>query len=94
MNFEEIHRQKLADLISQRDQLNAIITSLTYELEHPSPPIKIDFEQIKAEAKRFLAILYKCSGCGETLTDDERLRFNCLIDDKCKCDTCKGVLGS
>lgn len=50
-SFEEIERNKLADMIRRRNILNRAIADLAYELEHPRPPIKIDFEAVKREVE-------------------------------------------
>ena len=84
-------RQLLAEIIERRDLLNAGIASITYDLEHPRPPIKIDFKEIKRECEEFLQFLYKCVDCGVSLTKDERQRFNNLVEIECHCDKCKGV---
>ena len=74
-SLEEIHREMLADLIKRRDLLNTSIANINYELEHPLPPIEVDSEKIEREAQEFLAFLYKCHNCGESLTKEERERL-------------------
>ena len=58
-NFEVVQKNLLADMVTRRDSLNRAIADLTYELEHPLPPIKIDFEGIKRESQETMALLEK-----------------------------------
>jgi len=59
-SYEELRRETLLDMIRRRDLLNGAIADLQYSLDHPLPPIQIDFKAIEEEAKGNMAFLEKC----------------------------------
>ena len=60
-SFEEVERKTLADMIEWRDLLNRGIAELQYSLDHPLPPIQVDFKAIKEQARKHLAFFEECT---------------------------------
>lgn len=58
--IREIRLRILEDMKKHRATLNKNIADLEYAIEHPTPPLHIDFEVIKEEARRDVEFLDRC----------------------------------
>jgi len=58
--IREIQLRVLEDMKERRDRLDKGITSLEYAIDNPTPPININFEAIREEARRGIEFLSQC----------------------------------
>lgn len=58
--IKKIRLKTLEAMKKRRDALNRDIAELEYAIEHPTPPLNIDFEAIEEEARKDMEFLEKC----------------------------------
>lgn len=58
--FREIQLRTLEGMKKRRNVLDRGIANLEYAIEYPIPPLNIDFEAIKEEARRDMEFLDRC----------------------------------
>lgn len=58
--IREIQVRILEDMKRRRDVLDRGIANLEYVIDNPAPPLNIDFEAIKEEARKDMEFLEKC----------------------------------